>query len=66
MPQLTPAEEAIELVEQFMPYSINIFTAEEQLWKAKEMALIVVNKILSIQVVKNGYWDSVKSEIIKL
>jgi hypothetical protein len=33
---------------------------------AKECALIAVDEILSIQVVKNGYWQEVKQEIEKL
>ena len=33
---------------------------------AKECALITVDEILSIQVVKNGYWQEVKQEIEKL
>lgn len=35
-------------------------------FQVKQCALIAVNEILNIQVVKNGYWQQVREEIEKL
>jgi len=74
---MTPKEKAIELIEKFLPYSINMFDYKEQLWKAKEMALIVVDEMISqlaeinnaesFNISKYGnYWQEVKTEIENL
>jgi hypothetical protein len=59
---MTPQEKAIELLTKYRRHlPVNTVTDLE----AKVCALIAVDEILSIQVVKNGYWQEVKKEIEK-
>ena len=70
---MTPQENAKELV-NYMGISVSYgtnYTGGDDIpmyrnQYAKECALIAVDEILSIQVVKNGYWQEVKQEIEKL
>jgi hypothetical protein len=70
---MTPKEKAISIIESML-FSINKqidfetgnFIAISRNPFAKQCALIAVDEILSIQVVKNGYWQEVKAEIEKL
>ena len=75
--ELTPKEEAENLIKQFKPYVYcymgsgmlsNDYDEEVALKNAKQCALITVNKIyqanINIHIAKrNIYWDEVKKEI---
>ena len=70
---MTPQENAKELVNSMgisVSYGTNYTGGDDiPMYRnqyAKECALIAVDEILSIQVVKNGYWQEVKQEIEKL
>jgi predicted Zn-dependent protease len=73
---MTPKEKAKELVDKLYQTTPNeawynpplgSLSIEYKAWEqAKQCALIAVDEILSIQVVKNGYWQEVKAEIEKL
>jgi hypothetical protein len=66
---VTPKEKAEELVNKLLEslYDNGSLSFKRILFgKAKQCALIAVDEILSIQVVKNGYWQEVKQEIEKL
>ena len=58
---MTPKEKAKELVEKLSYHSYMNSTES-----AKQCALIAVDEIITIQVVKDGYWQQVKTEIGKL
>ncbi len=64
--EMIPQEKAKELVQKYF----NRFHRSSDLelsWKeCKQCALIAVDEILNIQVMKNGYWQQVKEEIEKL
>ncbi len=62
---MTPEEKAKELLIKYIPYT-NVALYAEFAHDAKQCALIAVDEILNIQVVKNGYWQQVKEEIEKL
>lgn len=74
---MTPREKAIELVENFADYSINLFDENLNLTPiiaAKKCALIAVNEILNINNIKPyilhkeiiKFYQEVKQEIEKL
>jgi hypothetical protein len=60
----TATEKAKELVDTFK--ATTILKSDILNEAAKSCALICCDEILNIQVVKNGYWQQVKTEIEKL
>ena len=57
---MTPKEKAESLVNKM------IVDFKIDAWQSKQCALIAVDEILSIQVVKDGFWQQVKTEIENL
>jgi len=56
---MTPKEKAKELYEKML----FCYQGHIDEYTARQCALIAVDEIISIQVVKNGYWQQVKQEI---
>ena len=64
---MTPKEKADELVNKFYNAAMNFSsTVRVRHELSKQCALIAVDEILSIQVVKDGFWQQVKTEIENL
>ena len=71
-----PKEKAKQLVGDYLNASFNCYgcvmpycdiqCTKLSINEAKQCALIAVDEILNIQVVKDGYWYEVKTEIEKL
>ena len=67
---MTPKEKAKELLIKFL-YYVESFSFEQQNENAKQCALISVDEILSMKIVRKDdltdeYWKEVKNEIEKL
>ena len=60
------AKNLVELFAETIPHIEYGVLIERDWTTAKECALVAVEEIINIQVVKNGYWNQVKNEITKL
>lgn len=64
---MTPKEKAQDLwLTYYELLPDGVYSNEAAKQEAKKFALITIDEILKIQVVKNGYWQQVKTEIEKL